>query len=226
MSRADSIKSRLKNIAMREQKPYDYLLMHYCIERLLYRLSKSAYCNTFILKGGMLLYTILDEKARATRDVDFLARGTANTLDSLAAIFKELCEMECDDAIEFNINELSSERIKEDAAYEGVRIKVPALLDRSRSMLQFDVGFGDMIVPDAVEMTYPSLLDMEEPVLKAYSIESVIAEKFEAMLYLAHANSRMKDFYDIFQLSRKFDFHGNTLFDAVEKSCRSSHTSG
>lgn len=218
MNKADSIKARLKNLAFAEKKQFDYLLMLYFIERILYRISVSKYRDVFVLKGGLLLYTILDDKARATKDIDLLAKELASTLDGLQEIFKEVCSIETDDAVRFDTETIRAERIKEDADYEGVRIKVTAFLDKSKKTLQFDIGFGDVIVPKAIEMEYPSLLDMDTPKIKAYSMESVIAEKFEAMLYLAEANSRMKDFYDVYILSKTFCFDGRVLYEAISQT--------
>ena len=135
MSKADSIKARLKNLAIAKQEQFDYLLMLYFIERILYRLSISKYGDIFVLKGGLLLYTILDDKARATKDIDLLAKELASTLDGLQQIFKEICSIEADDAIYFDTETISAERIKEDADYEGVRIKVTAFLDKSKKIL-------------------------------------------------------------------------------------------
>lgn len=218
MSKADSIKAKLKNLAIKENKQFDYLLMLYFIERLLYRLSISKYSNSFVLKGGLLLYTILDEKARATKDVDFLARQIENTLEKIKEVFINICEIETDDAVILDTSTIEVQRIKEDADYEGVRVKVIAKLDNSKKVLQFDIGFGDVIIPSATQMEYPSLLDMDKPIIKAYSLESVIAEKFEAMIYLAEVNSRMKDFYDIYSICKRFDFDGRILFDAVKST--------
>lgn len=210
-----SIKEKLKNVAKREGKPFDYLLTLYLIERFLYRLSISRYADKFVLKGGVLLYTILDEKARATKDVDMLARELNNSLEDFSDILREICMIESDDALFFDVETLSTERIKEDAAYEGVRVKISAFLDRTKKVLQMDIGFGDIVVPGAVRMEYPSLLEMEQPVIQAYSIESVIAEKFEAMIFLAEFNSRMKDFYDICSLANLYDFEGAMLQSAI-----------
>ena len=213
-----SIKEKLKNVAKREGKPFDYLLTLYLIERFLYRLSISRYADKFVLKGGVLLYTILDEKARATKDVDMLARELNNSLEDFSDILREICMMESDDALFFDVETLSTERIKEDAAYEGVRVKISAFLDRTKKVLQMDIGFGDIVVPGAVRMEYPSLLEMEQPVIQAYSIESVIAEKFEAMIFLAEFNSRMKDFYDIYTMAIKEEFDYETLKNAISET--------
>lgn len=215
MSKADSVKARLKNLAIKEGKQFDYYLMLYFIERLLYRLSISNYSDVFILKGGLFLYTILDENARATKDVDMLAKEISNQLDSIKAIFLEISSIDVDDGVKFINDSIEVERIKEDADYEGVRVKLLAKLDNTKKILQLDIGFGDVIVPEAKEIEYPSLLKMEKTKVKAYSVESVIAEKFEAMVYLGDFNSRMKDFYDIYSLSKKFDFDGPVLQQAI-----------
>jgi len=215
MMNADSIKSRLKSLAIKENRPFDYLLMHYFIERLLYRVSISQYSENFILKGGLLLYSILEEDARATKDIDFLARQIENTPDRLIEVFREICKIPTDDAVRYDADSILAERIKEGADYQGVRLKVSAYLDKSRHILQFDIGFGDIVVPYPTIMEYPSLLEMDRPKIKVYSLESVIAEKFEAMVFLAEANSRMKDFYDIYKLCNSFDFNGVQLHDAI-----------
>ena len=218
MMNADSIKSKLRNLAQQANKPYDYLLMHFFIERLLYRLSISSYAKNFILKGGLLLYAMLENDARATRDVDFLAQRLDNTPEDLIGIFVNICAIEADDAIRFDTSTIRAARIKEDADYEGVRIKLTAYLDKSRQMLQFDIGYGDVIVPKPLDLDYPSLLNMERPRLKVYSMESVISEKFEAMIALADVNSRMKDFYDVYTLSRTHDFDGHILYEAIRQT--------
>ncbi len=215
MSKAASIKARLRNLAILDQKPYEYIQTHYLIERLLFRLSISRYSHDFVLKGGLLLHVIFEGRARATRDIDFLARYVSNAPENIKDIFLEVCSISADDAVSFNPDSIVVEHITEDADYSGVRIKIVGLFDRSRSTLQFDIGFGDVVVPKPEEMVYPSLLDMDEIRLLVYSKESIIAEKFQAMLYLAQANSRMKDFYDIYLLASEFDFDGGILREAV-----------
>lgn len=212
---ASSIRTRLKNIADNEHKPFDFILMLYFVERLLFRLSISRYGEQFVLKGGLLLYLIMNEKARATKDIDLLAKEIASDLNVLRNIFADVSAIPSDDAVTYDPGSITTERIKEDADYEGVRIKIIGHLGNIRKSLQFDIGFGDVIVPKPETLEYPTLLDMDKPVIKAYSKESVIAEKFEAMLYLAELNSRMKDFYDIYSLCTSFDFDGRVLYEAI-----------
>jgi predicted nucleotidyltransferase component of viral defense system len=226
INNAASVRARLKNIADKEQKQFDFILMLYFIERLLFRLSLSRYSEQFVLKGGLLLYLIMNEKARATKDIDLLARETSSNMDALRYIFTDISAIPFDDAVTYDTDSITTERIKEDADYEGVRIKVTARLGNIRKSLQFDIGFGDVVVPKPEALEYPTLLDMDKPIIKAYSKESVIAEKFEAMLYLAELNSRMKDFYDIYCLCTSFDFDGRVLYEAILQTItrRSTHT--
>jgi len=210
-----SIRARLKDIADKEHKQFDFILMMFLIERLLFRLSLSRYNEQFVLKGGLLLYLIMNEKARATKDIDLLAKEIASNLTTLRDIFAEVSAIAADDAVTFDSDNITAERIKEDADYEGVRVKITGYLGTMRKSLQFDIGFGDVVVPKPETLEYPTLLDMGQPVIQAYSKESVIAEKFEAMIYLAELNSRMKDFYDIYSLCTGFDFDGRVLYEAI-----------
>ncbi|WP_151736781.1 nucleotidyl transferase AbiEii/AbiGii toxin family protein ['Paenibacillus yunnanensis' Narsing Rao et al. 2020] len=211
-----SVAERLKNIAKTSGKAFDTLLLLYLQERFLYRLSVSDYKDKFILKGGLFLFSQTQFKARPTKDVDFLARQIANELETLRDSFVMICSIDVPaDGVEFQLDKMTTERIKEDADYEGVRIKVTALLGRMRKSLQFDIGFGDVVVPKPQLIDYPVLLDMEAPQVQAYSKESVISEKFEAMITLSVMNSRMKDFYDIYMLLSTNDFDGRVLYEAV-----------
>jgi len=212
---ATSIKARLRNIAVREQKPYEYIQTHYVIERLLYRLSVSRYSRDFILKGGLLLHSIFHKRARATRDIDLLAKRIENTPEHMNAAILEVCQIPVDDAVSFDPDTIETEIIRGEADYPGVRTKLVGYLDRSRSTLQLDIGFGDVIIPEPEAMIYPSLLAMDETHMLCYSKESIIAEKFQAMLYLAQPNSRMKDFYDVHMLASGFDFDGSVLREAI-----------
>jgi predicted nucleotidyltransferase component of viral defense system len=210
-----SIRAKLRNIANKEHKPFDFILMLYMIERLLYRLSVSKYSDNFILKGGLFLYITIKEKARPTKDIDFLAKQLSNDISKMHNIFNEICKIKCQDGLLFEEESITAEKIKEDAEYEGIRIKIKCYLGNAFKILQLDIGFGDVVVPKPVMIEYPILLDMNPPEIKAYSIESVISEKFEAMISLSLLNSRMKDFYDIWILSKKYMFDGRVLYEAI-----------
>ena len=187
----------------------------YIQERLLLRLSLSKYKNKFLLKGGLLLYSMTEFKGRPTKDIDFLAKNIPNDLDSIESAFKEICSMDIYDGVDFDLENINIQRIKEDADYEGVRIKTVAYIGRARVYLQIDIGFGDVIIPKPIKIQYPVLLNFESPKINAYSFDSVIAEKFEAMISLSVLNSRMKDFYDIYMLLNERKFDGRILQEAI-----------
>jgi len=221
MSKADSIKARLRNLAIKNGKPYEYVLTHYFIERVLYRISVSPYAQHFILKGGLLLQAVFDQQARATRDIDLLAEHLNNQTDDLRRIFREVCSIQADDGITFELNSIEADPITQDADYQGVSISFYAFLDRSKGRVHIDVGFGDVVIPSPNSMSYPSLLDSDEIEIRAYSLESVISEKFHAMVDLAFANSRMKDFFDIAMLATKNNFEGYMLQQAIQATFKS-----
>lgn len=211
-----SISERLKNVARESGKAFDSLLLLYFQERFLYRLSISDFKDKFILKGGLFLFSQTGFKSRPTKDIDFLARQLPNDLEKLRSSFIGICSIEVpSDGVVYLLEEMTTERIKEDADYEGIRVKVTVLLGRIRKVMQFDIGFGDMVVPKPQWIEFPVLLDMEMPMVQAYSRESVISEKFEAMISLSVMNSRMKDFYDIYTLLMTECYDGRVLYEAV-----------
>ena len=212
---AASVHARLAQIARRTDRPFQELLQYYAMERFLYRLSKSPHAARFVLKGALMLRVWDAPMARPTKDIDLLGR-LENSLENASTVVREVCALEVEpDGLVFRPATVKSERIREDADYEGVRIRFDGLLARARIAMQLDVGIGDVMVPGPVEIAYPTLLDFPAPRLKGYPRETAIAEKFEAMVKLGTLNSRMKDFYDIWLLSRQFDFDGSTLARAV-----------
>ena len=221
---AASVKARLRVVAQREQKPFDEVFLLYLQERLLHRLARSMYQDKFLLKGGLLIYGRKGRMARPTRDIDLLGSGLTNDPEALVQVFRELCGMEAEDGVRFDVKSVASEGIAEDADYEGVRIKFLGFLERSHQRLQIDIGFGDVVTPSSIEIDFPTLLDMEPPHLRAYSWESVIAEKFEAMVKLADLNSRMKDFYDVYVLATTQPFDGMVLQQAINRTFQRRQT--
>ncbi len=156
--------------------------------------------------------------SRPTMDIDLLGK-IENSIDLVVAVFKDTCEMEVEnDGIVFHQNTVTATRITEDADYKGVRVLLRGSLGTIRLFLQIDIGFGDVIIPKPSRVKYPVLLDFPPPELDGYTMESTVAEKFQAMVKLDLLNSRMKDFYDIWFLSGMFDFKGETLIEAIEKT--------
>ena len=221
MNKAASIRARLQNIAKNENIAFQVIIFRYLHERFLYRLSKSTFKDNFCLKGGVLLYAIEQELTRPTKDVDFLAYDIPNDFTEVTNAFKEICQIENDDSVWFNSETLTVEKIKEEDKYEGIRLFIEGGFDTVKQKLQIDVGFGDVIIPGSQTITYPCLLtDSEPPVINAYSLESIIAEKFHAMVVLSYSNSRMKDFYDIYNLLK----NDTVDFSILEKSIIATFT--
>jgi predicted nucleotidyltransferase component of viral defense system len=185
------------------------------MERFLYRLAQSPFADRFILKGALLLTAWRAPVSRPTIDID-LAGRTSNELDHIAELVGAVCDAVTEpDGIEFNRASIEVSRIKEDADYEGVRVKFHAVLSTARVPMQIDIGFGDVVVPGPTAVEYPALLDFPAPVLQAYPRETVIAEKLEALTKLGLLNSRMKDYYDLALLSRMYSFEGENLVAAI-----------
>lgn len=152
---------------------------------------------------------------RPTRDLDLLGQGDPAP-ERFQAVIRDICEQDVEnDGLLFHPDSILVEQMKEDEEYQGVRAKLQATLASARIPIQIDIGFGDAINPEPSEVTYPTLLDLPAPTLKAYPRETVIAEKFQAMVMLGIANSRMKDFYDIWTLTRLFEFSGPVLCSAI-----------
>jgi len=216
---AASVKQRLLNQARSEGRELQSLLTMYAMEGFLRRLSASSYADRFVLKGGLLLRVWEGGAARPTVDADFLGY-VENDPESLARIAREICASEVtDDGMRYDLQTLRSEPIAEDTDYGGVRVTFTAYLGKARARMRIDIGFGDVVVPPPERVAYPVLLaDMERPNLRVYSRESTVAEKFEAMARLGDLNSRMKDFYDIWTLSRHFAFDGSVLRRAVSET--------
>lgn len=211
-----SVRQRLLNQARAQERPFQELLQYYAMERFLYRLSRSRHAETFILKGALLLTAWRAPLSRSTMDIDLLGR-TSNELEHIRVLFAQLCDLESEpDGIEFHSKSVKVARIKEDADYEGVRVHFPAVLARARIPMQIDIGFGDVVVPAVAEIQYPTLLEFSAPVLRAYPKETVVAEKLEALTALETLNTRMKDFFDLWALSRLYAFDGSILLKAIK----------
>ena len=221
---AASVHQRLLNKARETSRPFNELLQHFAIERFIYRLSRSPHADRFILKGALMLSIWRGAGSRLTMDIDLLGR-IDNSLEVIVAAMRDACRMDVEaDGMSFNSETVMATRITEDAEYEGVRVRVQGSLGNARVSLQIDIGFGDVIVPGPSKVAYPALLDFPSPELNGYTMESTIAEKFHAMVKLGILNSRMKDFYDIWMLSKTFDFKGETLAEAVERTFKNRNT--
>jgi predicted nucleotidyltransferase component of viral defense system len=207
-----SVRSRLLALAAQRKQPFQVLLTRYVLERLLYRLSTTAHRDRFVLKGAMLLTSWFTDPLRPTQDLDLLGFGNSDA-SAMLSIFREVCGVAVDDGVAFDVAALNVDLIREELEYGGLRLKTFATIDGARIRVIVDIGFGDAVEPS--EIVLPVLLDLPAPTLRAYPPETVIAEKFQAMVMLGRANSRMKDFYDIWVLSRSHSFGGDELARAI-----------
>ncbi len=213
---AVSTRQKLLNKARKDQRPFAELLQYFAMERFLYRLSQSKYKDKFILKGALALLAWNAPTVRPTKDIDLLGEFN-NDVEVITQVISEICEqdVEPNDGLTFDIKTITGIKIKEDADYQGVRVRFLSYLDTAKVTMQIDIGFGDSVYPKPEINTYPTLLDLPAPKLLSYSKETTIAEKLEAMVKLGELNSRMKDFYDIWLLSRQFQFNGHDLQKAI-----------
>ncbi|HEY5592975.1 MAG TPA: nucleotidyl transferase AbiEii/AbiGii toxin family protein [Paludibacter sp.] len=225
-NRAVSIRARLLNLAKKEGIDFQLIIIRFLHERLLYRLSVSDYSQQFILKGGTFIYAMQGLKSRPTIDVDLLGTQISNDIEVLCEVFREICTVQSEDEVVFNPESVVGEFITQQDKYNGVRLYIDATFHTIRQRLQIDVGFGDIVFPVVQALEYPILLDdMQVPVIQAYSKETVIAEKFQAMIELSVANSRMKDFYDVYKLLADNKFDNDTLEDAIKATFENRGTS-
>ncbi len=212
---AESVKQRLLNQRKATGRPYDELLRYFGMERFLYRLGQTRHVNDFVLKGAMMLRVLDAGMARPTADLDLMGKQLWSA-DQIAAMVEDCFAVPVEDGLTFDRNSLRTDQIRLHHNYQGIRCQFESLLIRTRIAIQIDVGFNDAVVPAPVRVDYPTLLDFPPPSIWVYSAETVVAEKFEAMVMLAEANSRMKDFYDIWLLSTQRQFDAQTLSEALK----------
>jgi len=218
-----SARERLLLIARREGRDFNLVLQLYHQERFLARLAATPHRERLLLKGALFLFARADREARQlarpTKDIDLRGEAVANDPERLRAVFAEVCAHPIHDGVVFDATGLATERIAEGARYPGVRLTVPVGLAGARGRLQVDGGFGDVVTPGPQELVFPTLLDdMPAPTILAYAVETVVAEKFEAMVTLSLVNSRMKDCYDLHQLARGEVFAGAVLHEALHET--------
>ncbi|RWK68269.1 nucleotidyl transferase AbiEii/AbiGii toxin family protein [Mesorhizobium sp.] len=209
-----SVRARLLKLAKASGQSFDLVLTRFALERLLFRLGQSPHADRFVLKGAMLMMSWFDDPHRGTRDLDLLGLGDPEP-EAMLATFREILAQEAADGVEFDVDALQVDRIREELEYGGLRLRTTASISGARISLTIDIGFGDAMEPGAEMLDYPSMLAFPAPRLRAYARETVIAEKFQAMVALGRANSRMKDFYDIWILSKSFDFADDRLARAI-----------
>ncbi|VVT24548.1 nucleotidyl transferase AbiEii/AbiGii toxin family protein [Rhizobium sp. EC-SD404] len=209
-----SVRGRLLKLSKERGQSFDLVLTRFALERLLYRLSTSPHADRFVLKGAMLMMSWFDDPHRGTRDLDLLGFGDPGE-EAMLATFRDILAQDVDDGVVFDPDTLRVDRIREELEYGGLRLRALASVGGARINLTIDIGFGDALEPGAEIVEYPVMLDLPAPRLRAYARETVIAEKFQAMVALGRANSRMKDFYDVWVLSQSFSFDDDRLARAI-----------
>lgn len=220
---AASLCSKLLNRSRERKEDFQFVLSRWIAERFLYRLGVSKQRDQFVLKGATMFLIWKGELARPTRDVDLLGYG-APDIKSVVKTVREICSLHADDGIEFDLDGIRGEAIREDAEYDGIRVFVGATLDKAKVTMQIDIAYGDVVEPAPIEAKMPVMLDLPAPTLRAYPPEAVIAEKFEAMVKLGMGNSRMKDFFDIWMLSREQTFGMPRLRRAIHATFKRRKT--
>lgn len=221
-----SIRSRLLNIAKSENIYYQTVLTRYFQERLIYRISQTPYRQNFYLKGGALMYAHEKFAARPTLDIDFLGNNISNNSERIVAAFREICSVSYEeDGVRYNVEHITSKNITELKDYHGVRLSIPVSMDTVAQVLTMDIGFGDIVTPAPVNLDYPTLLDtLPSANILAYSLETVVAEKMHAVIDLADQSSRMKDYYDLYQILNNQELDTEVLQEAIARTFENRHT--
>lgn len=221
-----SIRTKLLNVAKKENVFYQTILTRYFQERLLYRMSQSRYRNNFYLKGGALMYACERFAARPTLDIDFLGNNISNEGTSIIAAFKEICSVPFEeDGVIFDVGHITAQNITEFKDYHGIRLSIPVKMDSIAQVLTMDIGFGDVVTPSPVNLDFPILLEhLPCANILAYSLETVIAEKMHAIIDLADQSSRMKDYYDLHRILKEEKYDSEVLQEAIIRTFENRHT--
>lgn len=219
----DSVRDRLLNRKRETGENYEALLVRYALERLLYRLGQSNLSDQFVLKGAYAFLIWQGDMHRPTRDLDLLSYGPPEQLEE---VFRQLCEMHevPEDGVRFDEESVEAWPIRDADEYGGMRTKIDVTLGSAELRLQIDVGFGDVVKPSPEKTQFPSLLDFPPPEVRAYPRPTVVAEKLHGLVTLGIANTRMKDFYDLWYLSRTFAFEGSVLVEAIQSTFQRRET--
>ncbi len=221
-----SIRTKLLNVAKKENIFYQTILTRYFQERLLYRMSQTRYRNNFYLKGGALMYAYERFAARPTLDIDFLGNNISNKGSSIIAAFKEICSVPFEeDGVIFDVEHITAQNITEFKDYHGIRLSIPVKMDSIAQVLTMDIGFGDVVTPSPVNLDFPILLEhLPCANILAYSLETVIAEKMHAIIDLADQSSRMKDYYDLHRILKEKEYDTEVLQEAIIRTFKNRHT--
>lgn len=221
---AASIRQKLLNLSRERKQDFQLILTRYALERFLYRMSQSPHAENFVLKGATLFQFWTGEMYRPTRDLDLLGFGDSSD-ESIKETIREICEVSVEpDGLEFDPASIQVVTIRESEEHQGKRVRLTARLGSAEIRVQIDIGFGDIVTPELDEITFPTLLKMSAPQIRSYPKETVVAEKLQIIVALGIANSRFKDYYDLWVLSREFSFDGKVLASAIGATFKGRQT--
>lgn len=211
----ESVRTRLKNIAVQEGSDFNAILIRYGLERLLYRIGESKYSNQFLLKGALLFNLWYDMPYRPTNDIDLLGFGD-NDLEYIKQTFREISSITSEDGMNFLAETVTADLIKKEGGYTGARVELFGELAKARIKIQIDIGYGDAVTPGPIDANYPVLIcDLPAPKIRTYPIYTVIAEKLHAIALLGMANSRLKDYLDLYVLLNNEQLDNQVLSKAI-----------
>lgn len=221
-----SMQKKVLNLSRDRGISNEKMLIKYILDRLLYRISISEYLDNFILKGSSLAYVFLQEYSRVTRDIDLLAQNISNDCETIKKVFKKICSLTCEvDGLLFDLDSITVKPIQSNKKYAGNRVSLVALLGKSKTVIKFDMGYDEVITPGAMLLNYPSLfLNLPATKLYTYNLETVLAEKIETMISREEDNTRMKDYYDIWNIMTHCDYNESLLKRAIKNTCEHRNT--
>ena len=220
MINIESIKGKIRNLAENKNLKSQEVLQIYFFERFLDRLSKSKYKNNFVIKGGFLISSLIGVENRTTMDMDTTIKGISLKEERIKEIVEEIININVDDGIRFEIKDISY--IREEDEYENFRISLIANVGKTKNPMKLDLTTGDAITPREIEYTYPCIFDTEDIKIKAYPLETILAEKYETIIRRNITTTRMRDFYDLYTLYilKKDEIDYEILKEAIERTSK------
>ncbi len=219
---AIGLKAKVRNISKGDSKIAQAMIRIFFMERFLERISLSKYKERFVLKGGMLVSSLIGINLRTTMDIDATVRALPLSKEKLGEIILEICEITVEDNISFRIVDI--ETIMDEFDYPGIRIHLEALLGDLKQPIKIDVSTDDVITMGAIEYKYPLMFEERNISLNTYNIETLLAEKSQTIISRGLANTRMRDFYDLYEIAQKLDFSWNIYREAFDSTCKKRGT--
>ena len=206
---ATQLKAKVRNLSGGDSQKSQTLIRNFMMERFLERIALSQYRNSFILKGGMLVAAIVGLDTRATMDIDTTVKALTISKDNIIKIVEDIIAVEIPDGVQFRITKVTD--IMEEHDYPGIRVMLEATLDKMRQAVKIDISTGDIITPGAVEYSYTLMFEDRSISMWTYNLETLLAEKLETIMARGTVNTRMRDFYDIYTISRQEIFNKEVL---------------